>query len=102
MVRGTSVDGLRPQPPRRVNGARVSGDRPASAGKAPTGLPIQTGVVMRHLSPNLDMLRRALRVKVCADCPRRPPGSECLDCDTPRACETHCPIFIHLPQIKAI
>jgi len=57
---------------------------------------------MRHLSPNLDMLRRALRVKVCADCPRRPPGSECLDCDTPRACETHCPIFIHLPQIKAI
>jgi hypothetical protein len=57
---------------------------------------------MRHLSPNLDMLKRALRVKVCANCRPRTPGSECLGCDTPRACEAHCPTFVHLPQIKAI
>jgi hypothetical protein len=57
---------------------------------------------MRHLSPSLDMLKRALRVKVCANCPQRPHGSECLGCDTARACEPHCPIFVHLPQIKAI
>ena len=23
-------------------------------------------------------------------------------CDAPRTCEAHCPIFVHLPQIKAI
>ena len=56
---------------------------------------------MRHL-PTLDMLERSLRVKVCASCPRRPPGSECLGSDVPRACEAHCPVFVHLPQIKAI
>ena len=39
---------------------------------------------MRHLSPNLDMLRRALRVEVCANCPHRPPGSECFGSDVPR------------------
>jgi hypothetical protein len=57
---------------------------------------------MRHVSPTLDMLKRALRVKVCASCPHRPAGSERLGCDTPRSCEAHCPIFLHLPQIKAI
>jgi hypothetical protein len=57
---------------------------------------------MKHLSPTLDVLKRALRVKVCASCPHRPAGAECLGCDTPRACEAHCPIFVHLPQIKAI
>jgi hypothetical protein len=57
---------------------------------------------MRRLSPSLDVLKRALRVKVCATCPNRPPGSECLGCDEPRACEARCPIFVHLPQIKAI
>ena len=57
---------------------------------------------MRHLSPTLDMLKRALRVKVCANCPHLPPGSECLGSDVARSCEPHCPIFVHLPQIKAI
>jgi hypothetical protein len=57
---------------------------------------------MRHLSPTLDMLKGALRVKVCANCPHRPPGSECLGSDVARGCEAHCPVFVHLPQIKAI
>ena len=57
---------------------------------------------MRHLSPTLNVLKRTLRVKVCANCPHRPPGSECLGSDVPRGCEIHCPVFVHLPQIKAI
>ena len=34
--------------------------------------------------------------------PPRPAGSDCLGCDAARACEAHCPIFVHLPQIKVI
>lgn len=57
--------------------------------------------IARH-TLSLKLLRRALRVKVCARCPRRPPASESWASDQIRGCEGDCPIFLHLPQIKTV
>jgi hypothetical protein len=53
---------------------------------------------MQH-QPIMDVLRRAIRAKVCTTCYQRPPGSEALASDVPRACEGLCPIFVSAPRL---
>lgn len=53
---------------------------------------------MQH-QPIMDVLRRAIRAKVCTACYQRPPGSEALAPDVPRNCEPLCPIFASAPRL---
>ena len=53
---------------------------------------------MQHLPPS-DVLKRAIRAKVCTACYQRPAGSEALPADVPRACEPLCPIFQNVPRL---
>ena len=53
---------------------------------------------MRH-TPNLDTVRRALRARVCANCPRRPLGV-LFDPSMAPPCERHCALFEALPQLR--
>jgi len=56
---------------------------------------------MRH-DPRLDVIRRGVREKICTICYQRPPGSESLPHDTPRACEPNCTIFTNLHELSRI
>src|SRR4051794_40591052 len=56
---------------------------------------------MRNL-PKIELMRRAVRQKVCTHCWQRPPGSESDPPDTARSCEAICTIFENLPQLAAI
>ena len=49
--------------------------------------------------PTDDVLKRAIRAKVCPVCYQRPPGSEVLAADVPRECEPLCPIFVNVPRL---
>ena len=49
--------------------------------------------------PTDDVLKRAIRAKVCPVCYQRPAGSESLADDVPRACEPLCPIFQNVPRL---
>jgi hypothetical protein len=40
-----------------------------------------------------------LRVAVCKQCFRRPPGSESLGADVPRTCQPTCELFINLARL---
>ena len=53
--------------------------------------------MQRH--PTTDVLKRAIRAKVCTQCYQRPAGSESLTSDVPRTCEPLCPIFRNVPRI---
>jgi hypothetical protein len=48
------------------------------------------------------LIERAVRQTVCPACPDRPPGSEDLGADVPRACQAHCTIFLSLPALYNI
>jgi hypothetical protein len=45
----------------------------------------------------LSIVRRAVRARVCAACPRLTPGDEGID--QARACESTCQPFRHLPRL---
>ena len=49
-----------------------------------------------------DVLKRAIRAKVCTQCYQRPAGSESLPSDMPRTCEPLCPIFRNVPRIISL
>ena len=53
---------------------------------------------MQHLQL-LDVAARAARERICTQCYQRPPGSESLHPEVPRACEPKCPVFVHLPKL---
>jgi hypothetical protein len=57
---------------------------------------------MKAVSPTLDLARRVARVRICANCPRRTPGTDRLLSDEARTCEHDCPLFVHLPQLKRL
>ena len=57
---------------------------------------------MNVVTPSLDLVRRVTRVRICANCPRRTPGTDRLLSDVPRPCERGCPLFDHLPQLKRL
>ena len=46
-------------------------------------------------------LTRLLRTRVCAGCPHARPAGAPPSADVPRACESNCPIFQHLPTLLA-
>ena len=52
--------------------------------------------------PPLELMKRAVRARVCPQCSQRPPGSESLGPHVPRSCEPECTIFVHLPAIRDI
>ena len=56
---------------------------------------------MRRL-PTIELLRRALRERVCTQCVQRPEGSEHDPPTQPRACEPQCTVFLNLPKLKQI
>jgi hypothetical protein len=56
---------------------------------------------MQHIQ-TIEILKRAVRSRVCTVCFKRPPGSETLDAETPRSCEPQCAIFMHLPVMRRI
>jgi hypothetical protein len=49
--------------------------------------------------PPNDVLKPEVRHQICRHCRWRPPGSEMLDANVPRACEAQCPVFRHLPVL---
>jgi hypothetical protein len=49
-----------------------------------------------------DVLKRAIRAKVCTTCSQRPDGSESLPPDVPRSCEPLCAIFTNVPRLIKI
>src|SRR4051812_41064313 len=53
---------------------------------------------MRHADLT-DVAHRLVRDVACTQCYQRPPGSELLGPEAPRACEGRCPLFIHLPAL---
>jgi len=49
--------------------------------------------------PTLDQLKQGLRIEICSTCPYR---TERIEGDgIRRACESNCPLFIHLPVLQA-
>jgi hypothetical protein len=56
---------------------------------------------MRHL-PLIDVMRRAIRERVCTECFMRPAGSERLGPDVPRECEGACTIFANLVPLRKV
>ena len=54
---------------------------------------------MVHREPTFDVLKHGLRQDICHRCRWRPPGSEALPADVPRACEAGCSVFRHLPAL---
>ena len=56
---------------------------------------------MWHL-PLDQVSRRLVREVACVRCGRRPPGSETLGPEAPRACEPSCPLFSHLPGLISV
>src|SRR3954447_23582113 len=55
---------------------------------------------MQHKA-SIDVVRYALRVKICPKCYQRPPHSETLGPTVARSCEPGCTIFANLPQMHA-
>jgi len=53
-----------------------------------------------RVHPSVEKMQSLLRARVCADCPFR--SGEIPNCDTPRACESQCPLFVHLPVIREV
>jgi hypothetical protein len=49
--------------------------------------------------PTADVLKRAIRAKICTACYQRPAGSESLSSEVPRDCEPLCPIFLNVPRL---
>src|SRR5688500_16575620 len=58
-------------------------------------------VAMRHL-PMIDVMRRAIRERVCTGCFMRPAGSEELGTNVPRECEAECTVFMNLVALRKI
>ena len=56
---------------------------------------------MQHV-PTLDAARRAFRAVICPHCPQRPHGSECLPSTFARSCESTCPVFVQVEQLRRI
>src|SRR4051794_14995300 len=53
---------------------------------------------MQHKA-SIDVVRYAIRVKICRQCWQRPEGSEIDGPLVERACESKCTIFMNLPQL---
>ena len=53
---------------------------------------------MQHKA-SIDVVRYAIRVKICPKCSQRPPHSESLGPLVARSCEPKCTIFMNLPQL---
>jgi hypothetical protein len=47
-----------------------------------------------------DLLRRAVRARICSRCDRCTPGYENVSCDVARPCEGHCALFQTLPALR--
>src|SRR5688572_20033376 len=58
-------------------------------------------VAMLHL-PMIDVMRRAIRERVCTGCFMRPAGSEQLGPNVPRECERACTVFVNLVPLRKI
>jgi hypothetical protein len=56
---------------------------------------------MQHAA-TLDIIGRAIRVKVCSKCDQRPEGSEEWEPTWKRPCEGGCAIFQNLPRLTQI
>ena len=56
---------------------------------------------MRHLPLN-EVAYRLAREVACVQCYQRPPGSESLGPEVPRACEPRCPLFANLPRLMSL
>jgi hypothetical protein len=56
---------------------------------------------MRHL-PLALLAERVTRQVACVQCYQRPPGTEALGPEVPRACEPSCPLFAHLPGLISL
>jgi hypothetical protein len=56
---------------------------------------------MWHL-PLDEVAHRLARETACVHCSQRPPGSESLGPEVPRACQANCPLFAHLPRLIGI
>jgi len=50
--------------------------------------------------PTLSHVQRLVRARVCPRCPYRTPGTDLQGTDTPRVCESHCELFVHLPVLR--
>jgi hypothetical protein len=50
----------------------------------------------------IDVMRRAIRERVCTGCFMRPAGSELLGPEVPRACEGACTIFMNVVPLRKI
>jgi hypothetical protein len=50
----------------------------------------------------IDVMRRAIRERVCTECFMRPAGSERLGPDVPRECEGACTIFANLVPLRKV
>ena len=51
-------------------------------------------------TPSSQHVQRLARVRVCARCPYRTPGTDSRDSDVSRPCESACPLFIRLPVLR--
>src|SRR5262245_59142594 len=56
---------------------------------------------MQHVVTD-EVIRRALRARICPTCPHRPDGSEAMDPLEARASEPACTIFANLEALKSI
>ena len=56
---------------------------------------------MKHAA-TLDIISRAIRMKICTKCYQRPPLSEEWEPSWIRPCEGGCAIFLNLPQLTRI
>jgi hypothetical protein len=56
---------------------------------------------MQH-HETFDVIKCAIRAKICPRCHQRPPGSEALGPHQPRVCEPRCPVFLNLSRIVEI
>ena len=56
---------------------------------------------MQHLPLN-EVAHRLTREVACVHCYQRPPWSEMLSPEVPRACEAGCPLFANLPRLMSL
>ena len=52
--------------------------------------------------PLIELAKRAMRLRVCRTCIRRPEGSESFGPIVPRGCESSCPNFLNVSALQDI
>jgi hypothetical protein len=57
---------------------------------------------MLRRQATLDQLKQQLRTEICPTCPFRAPRTDDSGMGTPLPCEAKCPVFVHLPILKAV